>query len=300
MADRMEVYGLRKSGEEFPAEASISKVTVGSETFFSVVLRDITYRKSVEEALERAVAARDEVLGIVAHDLRNPLSVIMMAANAMRRRPGNEPDRRDRETPEVILRAARRMNQLIEDLLDVALVEAGQLRVEFALLLAADLARDAVEMQRLLAEASGVTISLEVEPDVRTAWGDRRRLLQVFENLIGNATKFTQPGGRIVVRVAVKDEDVMFSVTDTGVGIAPDALPHVFDRFWQAATTIPSTRRRPRAPDHERDRRGTRWTDRGGERSRARNHFLLHDPGVEATGRRRGAPSVHGARAVDS
>ena len=70
--------------------------------------------------------------------------------------------------PEDILRAAKRMNQLIEDLLDVARVEAGQLRVEFALLLAADLARDAVEMQRPLAEASGVKISLEVEPDVRT------------------------------------------------------------------------------------------------------------------------------------
>ena len=96
--------------------------------------------------------------------------------------------------------------------------------------------RDAVEMQRPLAEASGVTISLEVEPDVRAVWGDRRRLLQVFENLIGNATKFTQPGGHIVVRVEAKNDEVMFFVTDTGVGIAPDILPHVFDRFWQATT----------------------------------------------------------------
>jgi signal transduction histidine kinase len=236
MAERMEVYALRKSGEEFPAEASISKVTVGSETFFSVVLRDITHRKSVEEALERALVARDEVLGIVAHDLRNPLSLIAMTTKTMMRRPGNEPDRRDRELPDAILRAAARMNRLIEDLLDVAIVEAGRLRVEFALLVAADLARDAVEMQRPLAEASGVTISLEVEPDVGTVWAERRRLLQVFENLIGNATKFTPPGGRIVLRVGTKNEDVMFSVTDTGIGIAADAVPHVFDRFWQATT----------------------------------------------------------------
>jgi signal transduction histidine kinase len=182
------------------------------------------------------VAARDDVLGIVAHDLRNPLSAIMMEANAMKRRPGHEPDRRNHEPPEAILRAARRMMQLINDLLDVALVEGGRLRVEFALLAAADLARDAVETQRLLAEASGVTISLEVAPDVRTVWGERRRLLQVFENLLGNATKFTPPGGRIAVRVEGNHEDVTFSVTDTGVGIAPEALPHVFDRFWQAAT----------------------------------------------------------------
>jgi signal transduction histidine kinase len=236
MAERKEVYGLRKSGEEFPAEASISKVTIDGETFFSVVLRDITARKSVEEALERALAARDEVLGIVAHDLRNPLSLIMMTANAMKGRPGNEPDRRDREPPDIILRAARHMNQLIEDLLDVALVEAGRLRVEFALLPAADLARDAIEMQRPLCEASGVKISLEVEPTVQTVWGERRRLLQVFENLIGNATKFTQPGGHIVVRVEARNDDVMFFVTDTGIGITPDTVPHVFDRFWQATT----------------------------------------------------------------
>ena len=200
------------------------------------MLRDITNRKSVEEALERALAARDEVLGIVAHDLRNPLSLITMTANTMKRHPGNEADRRDRELPDAILKAAARMNRLIEDLLDVALVEAGRLRVEFALLPAADLARDAIEMQRPLAEASGVKISLEVEPDVRTVWAERRRILQVFENLVGNATKFTPSGGRIEVRVATKHEDVMFSVTDTGVGIAPDALPHVFDRFWQATT----------------------------------------------------------------
>jgi PAS domain S-box-containing protein len=236
MAERMEVYGLRKSGEEFPAEASISKATTGSETFFSVVLRDITYRKSIEEALVRALATRDEVLGIVAHDLRNPLSLIMTMANVMKLRLGNQSDRPGRE-PDVILRAANHMKQLIEDLLDVALVEAGRLRVDFAALLAADLVRDAVEMQRPLAEASGVAISLEVDPDVRTVWGDRRRLLQVLENLIGNATKFTQPGGRIVVRVGTKNADVVFCVTDTGVGIAPDAVPHVFDRFWQATTS---------------------------------------------------------------
>ena len=209
----------------------ISKVVVGHDTFFSVVLRDITDRKSVEEALERAVVARDEVLSVVAHDLRNPLAMIVMTAKGMRSGPDW-----DAEMPEDILRAAKLMNQLIEDLLEVALVEAGRLSLESAPLLAAELARDVVEMQRPLAEAAGLTVSLEVEPDVRTAWGERRRLLRVFDNLIGNATKFTPRGGRIVVRVAVKNDDVIFSVIDSGVGIAADAVPHVFDRFWQATT----------------------------------------------------------------
>lgn len=234
MAERQEVYGLRKSGEEFPAEASISKVAVGDETFFSVVLRDVTYRKSVEDALQRAVAARDDVLRIVAHDLRNPLSTILMQAMAMER-PGPEPERRDPQARQVITRAATRMNLLIQDLLDVALVEAGQLTVEPAELSAGELARAAVEMQQPLAAASNLEIQLDVGHDVREVWGDRKRLLQVFENLIGNAIKFTK-AGRIVVRAAQKDRNVEFSVADTGPGIAVDALAHVFDRFWQAAT----------------------------------------------------------------
>jgi PAS domain S-box-containing protein len=237
MAERQEVYGLRKSGEEFPAEASISKVTVGDATFFSVVLRDVSYRKAVENALQRAVAARDDVLRIVAHDLRNPLSAILMQASAMERL-GPEPERRDPQARLVISRAAIRMNQLIQDLLDVALVEAGQLSVEPTRLSAAVLARDAVDMQRPIAAASNLELRLDVGGDVQEIWGDRKRLLQVFENLIGNAMKFTSAGGRIVVRAALKNGYVEFSVADTGPGISADDLPHVFDRFWQATAKV--------------------------------------------------------------
>jgi PAS domain S-box-containing protein len=235
MGERLEVFGLRKNGEEFPAEASISRVAVGDETFFSVVLRDITYRKNIEEALQRAVGARDDVLRIVAHDLRNPLTAIMMQASMMER-PGPEPDRRDPQPREMIVRAAKRMNQLIQDLLDVALVEAGQLKVEPARLSASELAREAVAAQVPLAAAAGLDIRLEIGDDVREIWGDRERLLQVFENLIGNAMKFTERGGRIIVRAAPKDRDVVFSVADTGPGMSPDSMAHVFDRFWQATT----------------------------------------------------------------
>ena len=237
MAERLEVFGMRKNGEEFPAEASISKVVVGDATFFSVVLRDITERKNVESALQRAITARDDVLGIVAHDLRNPLSAIMMAASAMER-PGKEPDRRDREPRDIILRASRRMNQLIQDLLDVARVEAGQFNIEPTRLSAADLVREVVEMQTPLAEASDLELDLDVDDAVGAVWGDKRRLIQVFDNLIGNAIKFSEPGGRIVVRAARQAgaRDVVFSVSDSGAGIAPEFVAHIFDRFWQAAT----------------------------------------------------------------
>jgi PAS domain S-box-containing protein len=235
MGDRREVYGLRRGGDEFPAEASISKVAVGNETFFSVVLRDVTDRKNVEEALQRAVAARDDVLRIVAHDLRNPLSAIMMEAQLVEEL-GPEAPRRDVSPTQMILRSARRMNQLIQDLLDVALVEAGQLKLDRTRLSAADVAREAVESQTTIAAARQIEIRLGVEPGLPELWGDHKRLLQVFENLIGNAIKFSEPGSRIFVRAMPQGDDVLFSVADTGPGIAPESLRHIFDRFWQAAT----------------------------------------------------------------
>lgn len=236
MGERRDIFGLRKNGEEFPAEASISKVTVGGATLFSVVLRDISYRKSVEAALQRAVAARDEVLGIVAHDLRNPLNTIMMQAQLLER-AGPEPERRDQTPRLVIMRSATRMDHLIQDLLDVALLEAGQLKVERERISAADLARDVMEMQAPLASSAGLELQLEVARNVRDVWGDRNRLLQVFENLISNALKFTEKGGCIRIGSTASNNEVEFFVADTGSGIPPEGLPHVFDRFWQADRT---------------------------------------------------------------
>jgi PAS domain S-box-containing protein len=182
----------------------------------------------------RATVLRDQVLGVVAHDLRNPLTTISLQAVALSRR-GPEPERRSQRPQDLILRAATRMNRLIQDLLDVAVVEAGRLAIDRAALSSRQLLLDAVEMQRGLSNASSLEIAIEARPDVPAIWGDADRLLQVFENLIGNAVKFTDAGGRISVGAAPREHDVLFWVTDTGRGIAPEHLPRVFDRFWQAA-----------------------------------------------------------------
>jgi PAS domain S-box-containing protein len=182
-------------------------------------------------AATEATQLRDEVLGVVAHDLRNPLAAILMQASALRR---PEAERRTQRPMEMIQRAATRMNRLIQDLLDVALMEAGKLTLERARLSTGELMVEAVEMQRRLASSSSIELRLDVERGIPEVLGDRDRLLQVFENLIGNAIKFTSAGGIIVVGAAHRDQEVVFRVADTGRGIAPESLPRVFDRFWQA------------------------------------------------------------------
>jgi PAS domain S-box-containing protein len=176
------------------------------------------YRASVE-----ATQRRDQVLGVVAHDLRNPLAAILMKTSARSRTPN-----------EVIHRAAKRMNRLIEDLLDVSLIEMGQLSIQGAPLSGGELVVEAVETQKMLATSSSVELRLDVGEDVAEVWGQHDRLLQVFENLIGNAIKFTAAGGWITVGAASNDQEVVFWVADSGVGIEAGDLPHVFDRFWQA------------------------------------------------------------------
>jgi signal transduction histidine kinase len=179
----------------------------------------------------RAVRARDEVLGIVAHDLRNPLGTILLQAERLRH-PGAAPAH---WSPiDAIERSADRMSRLIQDLLDVTRMEAGRLSVERARVAAGELVGDCVEAQRPLAAAASVELRADVAGDLPELWADRHRLQQVFENLIGNAIKFTAPGGAIVVGAAPRDGAVLFRVADTGRGIAGEAVPHVFDRFWQA------------------------------------------------------------------
>ncbi|HVY49138.1 MAG TPA: ATP-binding protein, partial [Minicystis sp.] len=229
---RPSVVGLRKDGEEFPIEASISKLGLDGRTVLTIAARDVTERERAREALERAVLARDEVLGVVAHDLRNPLNAIVLHATLLQRaRPR---DRRDPAPVDAIRRAAARMNRMIQDLLDVARLEAGQsLAIERRPIAPASVVNAALESQRAAAAAASIEIAADVAPS-GDVFADEHRLLQVFENLVGNALKFTPAGGRVTVGAAVTGGEVVFSVTDTGEGLSPEHAARLFDRFWQA------------------------------------------------------------------
>jgi PAS domain S-box-containing protein len=181
----------------------------------------------------RASQLRDDILGIVAHDLRNPLGTILLQAAVLRRLGGTS---RESAAPAVVIeRAATRMNHLIRDLLDVTRIDAGQLSVEQVRVSLAQVISEFVEAQRPLTSSVSLGLRLDVGMDLPEVWADPDRLHQVFENLIGNAVKFTAPGGLITVGASPGEGEVVTWVADTGVGIAAESLPYVFDRFWQEA-----------------------------------------------------------------
>ncbi|MDB4985403.1 MAG: Sensory box histidine kinase [Myxococcaceae bacterium] len=181
---------------------------------------------------QRAIKVRDDVLGVVAHDLRNPLNSIMLQAALFRRR-GGQPERRARKPGEVIERAAKRMNRLIQDLLDVTSMEAGHLSIERTRFPVRQVISDLLESQLPMASAHALELRLDETETSLQVWADRERLFQVLENLVGNAAKFTERGGHISVGARAQNGSVLFWVTDTGSGIAASDLPHLFDRFWQ-------------------------------------------------------------------
>lgn len=235
MGERQRIRGRRKDGSEFPADAAISKLELDGKWLFTVALRDITEQKRLAEERQAAIELRDSVMGTVAHDLRNPLGTILMLVSLLKRR-GSEDARPSPKTTAAVERAIARMDRLIGDLLDVTRMNAGHLAVEAECVSAADVISECVDAEKALLASESLEIATEVATELPCISGDRHRLAQIMENLIGNAAKFTKPGGRVTVGAIRDGGEVLFWIKDTGIGIAAEHLPHVFDRFWQVSS----------------------------------------------------------------
>lgn len=243
MGHRQEISGLRKNGEEFPAEAAIAKVSMGRDVVFSVVLRDITEQVALRKQLQTAVNARDDTVSVVAHDLRNPVSAVKMLSSALLQHADNERlSNQSREQLALIRQAAVQMDRLIQDLLDVTRVETGRLVIEPEPVETTALLDTALATMRPLVEGAGLLLQEDIAPDIRPVSADTQRVVQVLSNLIGNSIKGTAPGGRIVIRARNFERGVIIAVEDTGTGIAPEQLAHIFDRFWQSERSSIRTR----------------------------------------------------------
>ncbi|HEX6965258.1 MAG TPA: ATP-binding protein [Gemmatimonadaceae bacterium] len=185
---------------------------------------------------QRATTARDEILGIVSHDLRNPLSAILMCASALQESLSSA-DESVSYLVQTVKESGEWMNRLIQDLLDIANIETGHLSLERR----AEPVQPVLEQLESLFAAGaadgGINLVVDVAPQTPHIYADRERILQVLANLVANARKFTPAGGEIRILANVDGADarfVRFTVCDTGCGIPSEFLPHLFDRFWHA------------------------------------------------------------------
>jgi signal transduction histidine kinase len=185
---------------------------------------------------QQATRARDDVLAVVAHDLRNPLNTVTMAVSLMLETTPVERVQERRQV-EIVRRAADRMNRMIQDLLDVKKMESGRLTIDVKPEPPSALINDTIDMLRPLAAGSMIRLDTNIDEDLPLVHADAARVQQVLSNLVGNALKFTPRNGRITVCAERIDGEVRVGVIDTGPGIPAEQLPHIFGRFWQAQTS---------------------------------------------------------------
>lgn len=206
-------------------------------------------RSALESDLSRqvlreqdAVRARDELVAVVSHDLRSPLTVIVMQCGMMQRVIAAEvspASKRLGSAVDTLQRATARMSTLLEDLLDTSKIEAGRYSIDAQPLELNQFFEDAWTLLTPLALNKFIDLSFTGEPDLMIM-ADPERLYQVLSNLVGNAIKFTPKAGRINVTAVVEGDVVAVNVVDSGPGIAPDQLPHVFERYWRIREGNPS------------------------------------------------------------
>ncbi len=218
----------------------------GGDPLLLLTIVDITHGKQLEAErsdllgkaqsarakAESANLAKDTFLSILSHELRSPLSAILGWARLIS--SGKVTPAQVQHGLEVIDRSATTQNQLIGDLLDVSSITNGKLRLDNRLMDLIPVITDAIETVALAAKAKQIQIQTHLDPLAHRILGDSTRIQQVMWNLLGNAIKFTDPGGKITVRLSIANATAQIQVIDSGKGIEPDFLPYIFDRFLQA------------------------------------------------------------------
>jgi len=192
----------------------------------------LEHEQRAREEAEASNRAKDEFLATVSHELRAPLNAIMGWVQMLRK--GTLDDERAAHALETIYRNAQLQCSLVEDILDVSRIIAGKVTLETAVVSLRQIAEAVIEGARPTAVTKGISVDSDLDIDVDEIVGDARRLEQALGNLLANAIKFTPPGGKVSIVLLRNDETVSVRVTDTGIGIRRDFLPHVFDPFRQA------------------------------------------------------------------
>jgi PAS domain S-box-containing protein len=214
---------------------SVQKNAAGAVESIRGVFLDVTERKRAEEELLEADRRKDEFLAMLAHELRNPLAPISAAAQLLKIAQYDE--EMVSRTSDIIARQVAHMTGLVDDLLDVSRVTRGLVKLDSEPIYIKDVISDAVEQVQPLIRLRGHHLTLHLPEEAAMVNGDYKRLIQVLANLLNNAAKYTPENGALALRMGVEEQQVILSVSDSGIGIRPEMLPRVFELFTQAERT---------------------------------------------------------------
>jgi signal transduction histidine kinase/ActR/RegA family two-component response regulator len=232
--------GMQQGRFDQPIDVGGPREVLQLARAFSSMSRSIGELVQREQAArldaEAASRSKDEFLATLSHELRTPLNAILGWASILTRAPGDKV--RTAQAMQAIERSARTQSHLVDELLDVSRLVSGQMRLTLSAVSLNAVIDDALESVRPAAEARKLDLVKRVDGPMRMQRGDARRLQQVIWNLLSNAVRFTPAGGRIEISLREVDDQSEIRVTDTGIGIHPDFVPHVFERFRQADSSI--------------------------------------------------------------
>lgn len=240
------VRHTKKDGAIIDVEVNCHDIAFQERDARFVIVQDITERKRAEkereenlireqalrEQAESANRSKDEFLAVISHELRSPLNAMSGWSKMLKR--GMLDDEKTLQAIEVIDRNINLQNHLIEDLLDVSRIITGKLKIEPTEINYCRIVGEAVETARPLAAEKNIKLTLTAKAETCNGFGDPNRLYQIVGNLLTNAVKFTPGGGAINVVLQTAGEIIEISVSDTGIGIEADLIPHIFERFRQA------------------------------------------------------------------